>query len=234
VGGFNRKWGLPLVQTWAVQAGSVFVFRAQDVDAAHLRAVVASGIGERCAEGFGRIGVNWHTFPTLDWTHIERQVEEQVALCEASKALATQMAQRRLAAELEDGLVTLISGASISPAPQNTQLSRLRNVVRQSLVDGDLAPIDRHLDALKGAKKQFERARVSFQSSQTGGACLLDWLKERIAQQDVHRLLLRGRPLPPVAGVHARLTPELETQYTARLIDGLMKKAIRDNQETGL
>lgn len=224
VGGFNRKWGLPLVQTWALQAGSVLVYDAQDVDAASLRAAVESGVGERRAEGFGRVAVNWHTASVVNWTRLKGKVQTSAELSEASRALAQQMAQRHLTSQLESGLVAFVSRASVVRAPQNTQLSRVRNAVRQALLESDLELVDKHLKGLKDAKKQFETARID-------GVPLLSWLEARITRRDVQKQLLGGRPLPHMAGVEAQLTPELEVEYTARLIDGVMKKAIRKNQE---
>src|SRR5579883_587393 len=55
IGGFNRKWGLPLPQALAMQMGSVLVFRDPGCDRALLAHLEARGIGERRAEGFGRI-----------------------------------------------------------------------------------------------------------------------------------------------------------------------------------
>jgi CRISPR-associated protein Csx10 len=59
VGGFNKKWGLPLPQTPALAAGSVFVFKKSDVDLHQLQELEELGIGERRTEGFGRIIINW-------------------------------------------------------------------------------------------------------------------------------------------------------------------------------
>lgn len=64
VGGFNRKWGLPLPQAWAAAKGNVFVFNVgDDPDFAKLE---REGIGERRVDGFGRVAVNWQQWSTLD------------------------------------------------------------------------------------------------------------------------------------------------------------------------
>ncbi|HHU85797.1 MAG TPA: hypothetical protein GXZ25_03165, partial [Peptococcaceae bacterium] len=54
-GGFNRKWGLPLSQAPALQAGSVFVYPPGGIDEATLRKYLVEGIGERRLDGFGRV-----------------------------------------------------------------------------------------------------------------------------------------------------------------------------------
>lgn len=58
VGGFNRKWGLPLPQTIAIAKGSTLQLVPGSIDLATAQALEANGIGERRAEGFGRVGFN--------------------------------------------------------------------------------------------------------------------------------------------------------------------------------
>jgi CRISPR-associated protein Csx10 len=56
VGGYSRKWGLELPQGLALAAGSVLLLRArQFLPLADLLEVEHSGLGERRAEGFGRV-----------------------------------------------------------------------------------------------------------------------------------------------------------------------------------
>jgi CRISPR-associated protein Csx10 len=231
VGGYNRKWGLPLPQSWALAAGSAFVYDADRmdadrVDAGRLRALVACGIGERRAEGFGRVAVNWHVWPKIAQGPVPRLSRLPVSLSSPSLALAERMAERRLRLELERGLIAAVADARISRPPQNTQLSRVRNAAQRALHTESLAPIADHLANLKGAKEQLRSARID-------GESLLDWLETRVKEQDVEKTVLQRSRLPRLAGVEAKLTPALQALYTARLIDGVMKKAIRQNQEEG-
>lgn len=59
VGGWNAGWGLPKADTWALERGSVWLGRvAPEHEAqtlARLAQLEATGIGERRAEGFGRV-----------------------------------------------------------------------------------------------------------------------------------------------------------------------------------
>lgn len=225
VGGFNRKWGLPLEQTWALQAGSVLVYKAEDVDAARLRALTPAGIGERRAEGFGRIAVNWHTTATLNRNPLSvTAAPTKVNLTPESAAMAQRLAERRLKVLLERALITAIYQLQITHPPQNAQLSRVRNAAGNALQQKTLEPLQKHLKALKGAREQFEKARIS-------GEPLLKWLSERLEKRDVEAQLLQGQSLPVVAGITATLTPALRIAYTARLIDAVMQKAARQNQE---
>ena len=226
VGGFNRKWGLPLEQTWALQAGSVLVYKATELDVARLRTLSAAGIGERRAEGFGRVAINWHTTATLERRPLTvTPTPTEVQLSPESAAMAQQLAERRLKLLLERALSAQISQLRISNPPQNAQLARVRNAAGNALQRKTLDPLQKHFATLKGpSKEQFEKARIK-------GVPLLNWLSELLAQQNLEKQLLHGQPLPAVAGVTAALTPALRITYTARLIDAVMQKAARQNQE---
>lgn len=224
VAGFNRKWSLPLTQTWAVQAGSVFVYPADAVDPDALTQAVAHGIGERRAEGFGRVAVNWQTEPQLRRYELEAGLITVPRLSEASKELARQMADRRLRLLLDRKLAEAVNRTRLSRLPQNAQLSRVRIAAQQALKAGKLKPISDHLKHLKGAREQFTQARVGEATS------MFRWIEERVGKQDIETQLLRGESLPEVAGEKANLTDGLKVEYTARLVDGVMKKAVKQNQ----
>lgn len=225
VGGFNHKWGLPLPQSWALAAGSVYVYPTGQVDPVRLRALTAHGLGERRAEGFGRIAVNWHVWPELQQEPLHQSDRLPPRLSEASRQIAARMARRRLELALERGLVAAVADARIRPTQSNAQLSRIRQAAQRALHDKELSALARHLGALKrDAIDQLDRARVN-------GVHMLDWIRERVDQQDAGALLLqRGGPALRVAGVEAELGPELRAVFTARLIDGVMNKAVRQNQ----
>ena len=222
--GFNRKWNLPLPQSWVIQAGSVFVYQAGAFDADQMRQQVSLGIGERRTEGFGRVAVNWHTQPVLQRVPFKPDPLPDVALSPASQVLAKQMAQRRLQLLLERRLAEAVARLKLSALPQNAQLSRVRAATQQSLASHSLTPIVDHMAGLKGAREQFEQARVD-------GTSLSNWINERAIRQDVEAQILEGSNLPQVAGETAVLTAELRADYTARLIDGVMKKAAKQNQQ---
>jgi CRISPR-associated protein Csx10 len=223
VGGFNRKWSLPLPQAWALQAGSVYVYPAGAFDPGVLRRKVALGIGERRAEGFGRIAVNWHTVPS-----VQRQPPASVSrlrpkLSAESQALAQEMAQRRLRLRLERGLTEYLSKVEFKRMPPNTQLSRVRNAVQRALAAQNVRPVKDHLKQLKGARDQFKWARVNSVS-------MLDWIKARTNNLDVEQQLLGSGRLPQVAGEEATLDDDLKRTYTLRLIDGVMQLATKSKE----
>lgn len=224
VAGFNRKWSLPLVQSWALEAGSTFVYKAGSVtDPNALRARSEMGIGERRAEGFGRMAVNWQKQPDIKRVSYKAYPDLPPPLSLQSKDLAGKMAERRLRILLDSKLVVAVNSVEVSNPPQNAQLSRVRSAVQQALLKKDITIISDHLERLKGAKKQFETARA-------GGKNMRDWIMERVEKRDVMEQIWKGDTMPSVAGETAVLTDELKVEYTARLIDGVMKKAIRQNQ----
>ncbi|MBK8024608.1 MAG: hypothetical protein IPK19_25080 [Chloroflexi bacterium] len=59
VGGFNRKWNLPLPQSPSLAMGSVVVLRHGTVSQAAAESWLRAGIGERREDGFGEVAVNW-------------------------------------------------------------------------------------------------------------------------------------------------------------------------------
>jgi CRISPR-associated protein Csx10 len=227
VGGYNRKWNLPLPQTWAIEAGSAFVFPAGSFAPEELRRLAELGVGERRAEGFGRLAVNWQSYHELSWKKSDPPETERIELSEESKALARQMANRRLRLWLDQRLVAAVNRVQIgAQRPQNSQLSRIRSVAQQALVEGDLNGLQKHLAHMKGAREQFERARID-------NTPMDRWIEERAKNRDIEVQLQLGQPpvLPDVAGQKAQLTLKLRIEYTARLIDGVMKRTAKLNQK---
>lgn len=228
IGGYNRKWSLPLPQTWAIQAGSVFVYKAAGLDLMKLQELAQRGIGERRAEGYGRFAVNAQTtasFRGRPPTHIAPAASE---LSDSSKALAQHMANRRLELLLERELTALVNMIEFNGTPSNAQLSRVRKAAQQAQYARTLEPITRLLADLKPMQlHDFEKARLKSHSNMT----LLQWIRERAERRDTDVQLIHGRSLPVMAGVRATLTDEQRVNYTARLIDGVMKKATKAMKE---
>ena len=224
VGGFNRKWNLPLPQTQAIQAGSVFVYPADVHLLERLRGLQLSGIGERRAEGFGRIAVNWHR--TAQITLREKPQPSRplpfTLKNNTSIPLARQMAERMLRQQLDQALIAAIGGLRIQNPPSNAQLSRLRSVARQALAKNNPQIITQFLDGLrKTAREQFQRARI-------GGERLDEWVRNRA--DDVQGIweLVRVDRKPAIGGIQPELTDALALEYTVRLIDGVLRKALKE------
>jgi CRISPR-associated protein Csx10 len=227
LGGFNRKWGLPLPQTPALQAGSVFVYRTDQVNRQALQRLEREGIGERRVEGFGRIAINWHTRATLQRRSTPLRPSHQVtSLSDESQTLAQRMAQRRLRAVLDQKLLKALSQLRITNQPHNAQLSRLRLAIRRAWREEKPDLVIEHLGNLKATREQFERARI-------GNERLYSWLKDGVQQDRLWRTYLQPFQLPSVAGVTAQATDAIKLEYTMRLLDALLKKTLRQEQSEG-
>ncbi len=227
MGGYNRKWSLPLPQAWALAAGSVFVFDAPEIDRTTLQAALDHGVGERRAEGFGRIAVNWQAANKI--SRLPRSEPEAIAvsLSEESQRLARAMAQRRLRAVLDQELTRQVAAEAgrLRYPPSNAQLSAIRQAALAGWTQQRMEPLLGYLDNLKGAgQSQLEQCRI-------GDQTLSQWLRERAQKLDVEQQLLGSRPLPTLASQTATLDQALRIEYTARLIDGVMKTTARIKQE---
>ena len=229
VGGYNRRWSLPLLQAEALAAGSVLVFARQDTDLDALQVALDHGVGERRAEGFGRIAINWQV---SDKIHRRSELPINIAtpkLSLESKKMARMMVQRRLRLELDRALAQKVDfnfGQLRSPLPENAQLSAIRQAVTPGLTGDDLSRLIVHLSSLKQTgRTQLERCGM-------GNDTLYHWLLERSRRLDVKEQLLGDAPaLPSMAGEVAALDETLCREYTARLIDGVMRLSARRREE---
>jgi len=223
VGGFNRKWNLPLPQTQAIQAGSIFVYPAQPDLLARLQALEVSGIGERRAEGFGRIAFNWHRAAEI--TPVEKSKPSEpkpfTLQDEASTKLARQMVERMLRQQLDRALIAA-ANIKIQHPPSNAQLSRMRIVARRALAQQQPQIITQYLDEMKKtAKAQFQRAGV-------GNERLDDWLRARADNVQSIWELIRVDRKPILGGVQPELTDALALEYAVRLIDRVLRRVQKE------
>ncbi len=200
VGGFNRKWNLPLPQAEAISAGSVFVYEYNDDKCTEehrderrdehqslwkrVGELVEQGIGNRRAEGFGRIAVNWQQSAEIQLTEQGEKKDENADVGEKvqaarqsrpeivqSQALTEQIVKRLLRAQLDRLLLQAINTYTINRrGMRNAQLSRIRVVARHALEPHHLekAVADKRIHGLadfliqlkKSARDQLERARI--------------------------------------------------------------------------
>ncbi len=249
VGGFNRKWGLPLPQTLAIGMGSVFVFDNPKCTDEQLRALVEQGIGERRAEGFGRIAVNWHTLAELQ---VPEKEEKQVAKQKPEDAppaveindktssdLAKRMAERLLRRALDDQIMARANQlAKISRAPHKAQLSRLRNIIHDELLtNADPKRVENFLadvNARNTARKQFEQARLEWKEVDEGKTRhegLTAWLanasRVRNEKNWLELLGLKKSIERAVGTVKIQPDDQLRAEYVLRLIDAVLARAIK-------
>jgi CRISPR-associated protein Csx10 len=228
VGGFNRKWGLPLPQMPVARAGSVFTFTTgdQEIPTKCVQQLIEDGIGERRAEGFGRVAVNWHTqHATLHAATAEPRSKppQPVTLTEESTNLAQAMATQMLRRELDQALRERVLALNIQGEIRNTQLSAVRTRLRTALATGEVAPVLTYLEELKSVgQEQFEKARIKNET-------LNSWI-ETVLQESAtafgERLDLNEQKLPAVGGVRAVWDAKLAQEYALRLVDGVLNREL--------
>lgn len=238
VGGFNRKWGLPLCQSWAVQAGSVFVFPPECY--AELGEWVTKGVGERRAEGYGRVALNWHTQAEIVQSKLEdfKPDAPDMTLSEESRAIAQEMANRQLRMLVDRALAQAIDRLSqFQSLPKAAHLSRARLAARRAWYQADLAEITKHFFIMEKdekigeekkittlsptAVKQWEKAKIDKQNFK-------NWILDKVEQVKEFSLAtdLQIHDLPKVAGVEADFSTMRE-ETLARLIEGVLRQAVK-------
>jgi len=250
VGGFNRKWGLPLPQALAFEMGSVLVLKpAQPVRADRLRALEESGIGERRIDGFGRLVFNWQYLEKLS---IEAPVRNEPAPKSIggdalSKEVAQRMAERILRARMEVQLMAQAGRICVERAPGKTQLSRLRNIVLDELRQPKPTQITRGQETKSRIqwfledilKRQVTRDAWSRARVEPNGKPLIKWIKD-VYDADVNNadewrkaVGLRDEEVPKVKvgnDVSAELTATMRREFSLRLIAEVLKRAAKQQR----
>ncbi|MBO9999820.1 MAG: RAMP superfamily protein [Cyanobacteria bacterium SID2] len=216
IGGFNRKWGLPLPQVPAVKAGSVFVYENFGITAEQIRQLEADGIGERRVEGFGRIAVN---YPLRDKfsakkAKLNNNAEKIELRKEKSQNLARQMAMRILHKKLEQLLLEELKYHQLEINKiTNSQLSRLMVVIRQALDENSCQPLKNLLKQLPSkACEQYKRSKLHQKIEEI---LKEDWIEERVEPVEI-------------AGEEVTLTDDLKREYSLRLIMAIAKNAMKE------
>jgi CRISPR-associated protein Csx10 len=237
IGGFNRKWGLPLKQSTAIGAGSVFACRTQEAISETLIAQLEqNGIGERRAEGFGRVVVNWHTAESYQTERAEALLATTVSatLTDEEAKLARGIAERLLRQALDERLREKVNRVEMLDSPSNSQRSRLRTVLRDIQTGAGLNDpnnrmrLTKYLDGLEtrsSTRASFSRARVRGDSP----AALLGWIRERVDETKALSYWRIGEQIKLSDEITANVTTALALEYSLRLIDGVLHR--RTKQE---
>lgn len=168
IGGFNRKWRLPLPQVLATCMGSVLVFQDPGCDRELLDRLEVRGIGERRAEGFGRIVFNRQCvakFTVTENTRSDRQPDIPTLSETPAHEIAKLMVTRMLKQRLDERLLATANTIEIDNPPSNAQISRLRSVVLEELYSTKPDPRKicqflESIEARSSARRQFERSII--------------------------------------------------------------------------
>jgi CRISPR-associated protein Csx10 len=237
VGGYNRKWGLELPQSVALKAGSLLLLRARaELPLSDLLGIEHAGLGERRAEGFGRVLFLDKPGRSISISSEGRTPPNPPTI--GVSPLLQAMQERLLWEAVEQRILERASDLTrdVKEIPTRSLLGRLRNPLRQPapralaelrrwLADGEHAlrkPARRLLDACRLARPPQS---------------LDDWL---------HTMASPGEPIAHQLG-HARLAqqyhfvseqsarevlerPDWDLRIRAKLIDAVLAALARRKQ----
>ena len=242
LGGFNQTWGLPVPQMQVLSMGTVLVCNVPGAaPAANLiQKLEREGLGERKAEGFGRVAVNKWLGESL--AAIPKQAVDAGSVVlpeikdEAVKKVAERMRDRLVRMQLDEQI-----GAAVNSLFDNgfkpgglkpSQLQRLRAITRDALMQPapDIERINKHMTDIKtkGAGKQFEQARLN-------GKRLSEWVTSlvvsvseegwygRVGLTNVFNTQIGKLPVKP--------TPALRVEFTLRYLEAVLARAAKECQK---
>ena len=244
VGGFNRTWGLRLPQVTAIAAGSFFQVEAS-VDADKLAALQKTGIGERRAEGFGRVAVNlplpkiekdkpWPD-PVAAKTEAPAKSDNVLAQNPTAKLMVTRLARKDLDEKVIHAARQMTE--DYKGNIPNSQLSRWRVVVRSALdkdKNGKHNPqkLKTFLAESKGKTgwKKMEKARVKI-SGEEHPQRLTEWMEELLEMPSkLYEAMKISSDYQRSLGKNVfKMDEELNLEYQLRLLDAVLAVMAKKN-----
>ncbi|MBD2454065.1 hypothetical protein H6G80_08225 [Nostoc sp. FACHB-87] len=230
VGGFNRKWGLPLPTVPAFTSGSIFVFEIDNSDLTleKIKAIELRGIGEKRVEGFGRVAINWFKEEEFTLNRPNKNTSNNLPelQTEISRTLAAQMAERMLHKKIEEALQTYLGINSIKGDITNSQLSRLELLAREAIATGNC---DLVLSLINNSSP-FEKLKIG-ENNLSFKEQLENWLNNPnswtwMSNQEEKKVKIANveRSISDELAIESKLAEK----YTLRLIMALVKKATKE------
>ncbi|MGH8567613.1 MAG: hypothetical protein ACREXU_06230 [Gammaproteobacteria bacterium] len=248
VGGFNRRWGLPVPQVQALKMGSVFRLRVAGLTTQGLKAVLeeleAQGIGERRAEGYGRVAVNWHA-EEAKWAVSDAESPRprpgpppDIQLSGRDETLAGDMVKRVLGERLDRHLAARAAKINILNPPKRSQLARLRTVMRAELTKDSPDPacireFVADVCSRQSTRAQFQNARVTGQRH----VPLHEWLEnaaDSTGEGEWRRFVDPELQILPIriGQIEAKVDADLRKRYLLRLVDAALSRAMKKQAGT--
>lgn len=236
VGGFNRTWGLPLPQVTAIAAGCLFELEAK-VDAAALKQLEEYGVGERRAEGFGRLAINLALPEKIEdagWKIVPPQIEDivQSKTCLGENKIAKLMLMRLLRRDLDEIVISAARTATVNyfGGVPNSQLSRWRVIVRDVLEQHDLPRLEKFCNDSKGKPgwQKMEKARVNFNGQQPR---LTEWIEALLNQPEALSQACGAefKPGHSLGSNSVQIDSDLNVEYRLRLLDAVLALMAKKN-----
>lgn len=220
IGGFNRKWGLPLPQTAALKMGSTVVFTDHNLNREQVNTLMRWGIGERRAEGFGRLGVNIYTEGQYKLAEADKEkTSDDMQVITLYKQLSPELAQRKLRQLLDEQIVEKANAITVRNPPRSSQINALRQAVQND--PANLPNTLDHINKRAATRRQFDKARIN-------GMKLTDWVLQTSTAQDTW-----DDPIINALLERSGNAAQERTRYNLRLIDMVLAQAAKQAQKRG-
>jgi CRISPR-associated protein Csx10 len=152
VSGYVARWAMPRPREIAVAAGSVIVLHGPRPAAQRIADLLWHGLGERRAEGFGRVAVDWHGGAGKYTAQREEVERPLIATPQGDPAgLRRGLLRDALRAHLIRRAAADAHG--FRPPPSSPSLvARLRGRVRTATGTGDIAAFLKDMDGKKAGR----------------------------------------------------------------------------------
>jgi CRISPR-associated protein Csx10 len=190
VGGFNRRWGLPLPQTAALRMGSVIVFKNVSVKKDRLQDLLASGIGERTVEGFGRVALDWQIGSPFDLKPVDRAAAQVIPAAGLEQYAALAGIGQRIKAKRIDRYVLQqalqVRPHDRFPTDSRSRLQGLRLAVLNELFLGtgafDGSELAKRLQDIENRRTIRDKyAKIKVISNDHKYRRVIDWMKKLLS-----------------------------------------------------
>lgn len=237
VGGFNRTWGLPLPQAQAIQMGSVVVMEGPSLPVEDRLKLEAEGLGERRAEGFGRVALNWSYGAVIrqDASDTKPPGFSGVLPAGQTQVWASEIARRLFERRLEARLEEAAGNTFVSNPPTGAQIGRLRDVLRDERSQKSFNPIRvqnylADISSRASAGQQFRKARINGVSMDKW---LVDWLVKAAAAPNWQQISVQLEDFRTVGKLSLEvdaLWPGAVLRYLDAVLACAAKKARRQKE----
>jgi len=248
VGGFNRKWGLPLPQSLATGMGSVFIYSIKDprrLDLNKLRELEEEGIGERRIDGFGRLAFNCLEKSKLSVEEkydsgdvIFPQIRDKESI-EIAKLMVTRMFEKHLEDKIVKEVIKKgdsLAGEDIKNLAKNAQINRLRNIIHNISLDKDNPDVKQLEEYIKNIKKRSSVV-TQFEKTKIENKPLLDWIEETLNKVKFEQWLelfgYRKSQIQNLGGVKPDIDESFRYRYLLRYIDAVLTYALKKKRKEG-
>lgn len=178
IGGFNRKWQLPLPQVLALAAGSIVVMEAKKrIPLSKLNALESEALGERVAEGYGRIAFLTTANPMPLITEDSQPTRVSVINDIETPPLVVQQAERRLLYQaLTNEVYKVARNIEVFEPPSRSLIGRFRTVLRM--------PHEKAFQQIRAWLKDDDPDALRRQTRDQLKRCQAKWLDDQRSAYD--------------------------------------------------